>query len=275
MPKFSLSNIISYFVTRTVNDGKAASDFKSINQSAENLFRCGHVQGLCIVYKDEYYWIKADCRPEMKKDKMYKMVMSMCTGSWDINSAFCGCPAGKGPRASCKHIGALCYALANFCSLGQLTEFVTCTDVLQQWNKPCPKKQDPITVDELKSRRQEILNQNTKSQLIPTIYDPRPLSMRVVDHKCLEQLRLNLLSIDHNCAILQQLIPSCDYLKHDHTYCRPMGDEILASEVGSEVSFTQSDELNHRWVSLAEEKQQVNLELTVFLSRRLEIEFLT
>ena len=62
---------------RTVNDGKAANDFKSINQSAENLFRCGHVQGLSIVYKDEYCWIKAECRPEMKKDKMYKMVMSV------------------------------------------------------------------------------------------------------------------------------------------------------------------------------------------------------
>lgn len=80
---------------RTVNDGKAANDFKSINQSAENIFRCGHVQGLSIVYKDEYCWIKAECQPEMKKDKMYKMVMSLCTGPWDINSALCGCSAGK------------------------------------------------------------------------------------------------------------------------------------------------------------------------------------
>ena len=64
-----------------------------------------------------------------------------------VNSALCGCTAGKGPSASCKHIGALCYALANFCSLGQLPGFVTCTGVLQQWNRPRPKKQDPIAVD--------------------------------------------------------------------------------------------------------------------------------
>ena len=36
VPKFSLSNVIHYFVTRTTVDGKAASDFKSINKSAEN-----------------------------------------------------------------------------------------------------------------------------------------------------------------------------------------------------------------------------------------------
>ena len=68
---------------RTANDGKAANDFKSINQSAENLFQCGHVQGLSVVYKDEYWWIKADCRPEMKKDKMYKMMISLCKGTRD------------------------------------------------------------------------------------------------------------------------------------------------------------------------------------------------
>ena len=98
----------------------------------------------------------------MKKDKMYKMMVSLCKGSWDINSALCGCPAGKGSSASCKHIGALCYALTKFCSLCQLREFVTCTDVLQQWNRPCPKKQDPIAVDKLKLRRQEILNRSSK-----------------------------------------------------------------------------------------------------------------
>ena len=206
----------------------------------------------------------------MKKDKMYKMMMSLCKGSWDINSALCGCPARKGPSASCKHIGTLCYALANFCSLGQLPEFVTCTDVLQQWNRPCPKKQDPTAVDKLKLRRQEILNQYSKLQPIPTMYDPRPLSMRVVDHKSLERLRLNLLSIDYCCAILQQFIPFCEYLKHDHTYCRLMSDETRAGCV-----ITNSDNLNHRWVTLAEEKHQVHLELIVSPARCSEIEFLT
>ena len=86
VPRFSLSYVINYFVVRTASDGKAANDFKSINKSAENLFHCGHVQALLITCKDEYWWVKADCRPEMKKDKIYKMIMSLCKGSWDINS---------------------------------------------------------------------------------------------------------------------------------------------------------------------------------------------
>ena len=166
-------NVIYYFVTRITDDGRTASDFKSINKSAENLFRCGHVQALAVTNKNEYWWVKGECRPEMKKDKMYKMIMCLCKGSCDINSALCGCPAGRGPCASCKHIGALCYALANFCSSGQLPDFITCTDTLQGWNKPCPKKHDPITVDHLKSKRMEILDQPSSRQPIPELYDPQ------------------------------------------------------------------------------------------------------
>jgi len=89
------------------------------------------------------------------------MVMSLCRGSWKVNSTMCGCVAGKGPRASCKHIGALCYAVANFCLYGQLPDFLTCTDVKQVWNIPAPKKDQPTTVDQLKVRRRELLGKPT------------------------------------------------------------------------------------------------------------------
>ena len=41
--EFNLGNVIQYFVTRTVLDGKAAKDVKSINMLAENLFICGRI----------------------------------------------------------------------------------------------------------------------------------------------------------------------------------------------------------------------------------------
>lgn len=43
---FGMSQILAYFVTRSVTDGKLASDVKSIGKSAENLFRCGHIQNI-------------------------------------------------------------------------------------------------------------------------------------------------------------------------------------------------------------------------------------
>ena len=41
--EFNLGNVIQYFVTRTVLDGEAAKDVKSINMLAENLFICGRI----------------------------------------------------------------------------------------------------------------------------------------------------------------------------------------------------------------------------------------
>ena len=46
VPCFTNGLIVQYFVTCTVHDGLPASDFKSINQSALHLYRCGHVQNI-------------------------------------------------------------------------------------------------------------------------------------------------------------------------------------------------------------------------------------
>jgi hypothetical protein len=48
VPQFNNSQIVEYFVTRTVSDGLRSDDFKSINKSAVNLFRCGHTQNIEI-----------------------------------------------------------------------------------------------------------------------------------------------------------------------------------------------------------------------------------
>ena len=139
-PCSQMGILLLTFVTRSVADNLPAGDFKSINHSAENLFRCGHVQGMQVCSSTTFIYIKAICLPEMKKDRVYKLNLAMCTESYDIVFAECGCPAGKGPSGSCKHIGALCYAFAEFCKLGKLPQFLTCTDKLQNWNKPRGRK---------------------------------------------------------------------------------------------------------------------------------------
>ena len=77
--------------------------------------------------------------------------------------AECGCPAAVAPQGSCKHIGAFSYALADFCRVWCLPEYLICTDKLQEWNKPCGKRAEPIPVDQLGARHQE-LNLNYHDQ---------------------------------------------------------------------------------------------------------------
>ena len=50
LPKFefNMSHIVAYFVTHLVSDSKAATDLKSINKSAECLYKCGHVQSIQV-----------------------------------------------------------------------------------------------------------------------------------------------------------------------------------------------------------------------------------
>ena len=105
---------ISYFVTRTADDGLPVGDFKLVNP-ASSLFCCGHVQRIqvCQEISSNSTFIRAaaDCLPEMKKGCVYKIGMKLDASTFDICGAQCSCPAGKDPKASCKHIAALCYAL--------------------------------------------------------------------------------------------------------------------------------------------------------------------
>ena len=41
---FTNAQMISYFVTRTADDGMPVGDFKSLNKSVYCIFHCGHVQ---------------------------------------------------------------------------------------------------------------------------------------------------------------------------------------------------------------------------------------
>ena len=136
--------------------GLPAGDFKSMNTRAKGLFDCGHVQGIQVGISGSHILIRASCLPEMKNDIVYK-VMSLESLSYTIVAAVCGCKAGQGPKGSCKHVGALCYAFAEFCRVGKLPEFISSTQKLQEWNQPRSRRVDVIPVMDLSSRRQEIL----------------------------------------------------------------------------------------------------------------------
>ena len=179
VPSFSHGQMITYFVSRTVSDGLPAGDFKAMNIKAKRIFDCGHIQNIQVCTSvSSCVWLRADCLPEMKKNITYKIILALSENLYDIESAKCGCKAGKGPKASCKHIGAMCYAFAEFCKSGKLTDFLTCTEKLQEWNKPRPKKVEILPVVELTARRQEILKKPSLNCPVPSNYDPRPSNLQ-------------------------------------------------------------------------------------------------
>lgn len=139
LPEFSLANMMAYFVTRKVCDGQNAGDFKHLNNHSYPLFKSGHIQKiLTIKGNDNNVYLNAVCLPEMRKDREYKIQMVL-SPSAEILYAEDGCPAGRGPTGSCKHIAAFCYALEEFVRLGFTRPFLSCTSRLQTWNQPRKK----------------------------------------------------------------------------------------------------------------------------------------
>ena len=86
VPCFTNGHIVQYFVTRILIDGLPASDFKSINQSALYLYCCGHVQNI-EVCTSARVWIRSIRLPEMKKDEVHKLFVSLDEFSFDVLTA--------------------------------------------------------------------------------------------------------------------------------------------------------------------------------------------
>ena len=105
----------------------------------------------------------------------YAIRMIISTSNSDILHAQCGCPAGCGPKGSCKHIAAMCYALEDFSHIKNLCENpVACTSQLQTWNQPRKIHLEPIDVHEIKFVKQQYGKQTRVSNI--SHYDPRPVS---------------------------------------------------------------------------------------------------
>ena len=98
-------------------------------------------------------YLRASVHPEMK-DCRYRVEIAVRVADdgriLAITWAKCECPAGRGPLASCKHIGAFCYRLATFCSNGFTCEAdVSVTSKLMTWNIPRKRKLDAKEAENL------------------------------------------------------------------------------------------------------------------------------
>ena len=88
-----------HIVTQTVAKNLPATDFKSLNKSAESLFCFGHMQAVHVYSTDDYLFVKANCLPEMRKDELYHVWrMALSENGYELVHAECCCPVGTGPH---------------------------------------------------------------------------------------------------------------------------------------------------------------------------------
>lgn len=114
----------------------------------------------------------------MKKGITYlcKLVLVSRADTYDVKSAVCQCPAGL--AGNCNHISALLYALEDFVRSG-LRSGETCTDRLQQWNKPRAACVTPQRLHDV-SHPKDTYGQE-KRVCSKSRYDPRPANLRLQD----------------------------------------------------------------------------------------------
>ena len=139
------------------------------------------------------------------------------------------------------HIAALSYALADFCRLGVVSDFLTCTDKLQQWNQPRGRRVDPIPVTQLGARCCELLPTKKQSSGAQSIFDPRLLSMREADQAALEQLRCDLLNLGQPSGFLSVIVLCVKKVEHDHCYCSPEQQESRTLDIDPSSTPLTSD----------------------------------
>ena len=145
IPRFTMATMMEYFVSRTVTaDLRPASDFSSISDKAYRLFKKGYVKNMevCSPDKDDQVkqiFLRCRVHPQMKDGKYDIQIVVLAQDGGlvkEIEWASCGCPAGKAPYASCKHLAAAFYALEEFCRLGYAGDELSCTSKLKEWNIP-------------------------------------------------------------------------------------------------------------------------------------------
>ncbi len=86
--------------------------------------------------------------PEMKKDILCNICLSVEIDG-EITAASCGCPAGAGPKGSCKHIAAFSFSLEEFCGMKWLRSPQSCTSELQKWNQPHKRKLESCSIEDI------------------------------------------------------------------------------------------------------------------------------
>lgn len=165
---FSMAQMISYFIETIAADRKQSSDFKSLRESSFQMFKDGHIQHIQVKKGFNTLIVKSNCLPEMKKDRVYGILLRLHQETAEIQFAKCECVAGKGPKSTCKHIAAVCYCLEEFSRrfVSEEQEVVSCTDELMRWNQPRKRRLPPRLISELDFSTEAFGKNKRKTNLV-------------------------------------------------------------------------------------------------------------
>ena len=202
MPSFTIQNMMEYFIERVAQDNEKNNDYKNISHKAFPLFSKGHVQKIEVAHDDDKVYIRCEMLPEMKKNGVYKLKMSLLRNGDDkgkVVYASCPCPAVRGSKGDCKHVAATCYALEEFSRLKSTREFESCTSRLQKWNQPRKRKLDAQSVYDIDFSK-KIYGREERNSVKP-LRDPRRLQDRNSDCSLANKDLLDRIKdVKPNCA---------------------------------------------------------------------------
>ena len=173
------------------------------------MFAEGQVQDVYFNTCDDDCKVKVVCLPEMKKDHLYSVFLTIGITSCNVKKAECSCPAGHGPLGSCKHIAALCFCLEDFVKSKRSILDAggeACTFMLQKWNQPRKCCLDLKKAEDISFRCPvPAYTDKENKRLERKAYDPCPLSMRKTSPDDLEEFKKQLQELPTGSALLHLL----------------------------------------------------------------------
>jgi hypothetical protein len=163
IPTFQMANINSWLA----ENGKSIS-----TDNPPSLYTSKFLKFIRATEKDDVTFLKSQCHAEMKKHVSYWIDISIASDG-TILEGQCDCAAGMGPKAHCKHICALLYALHDFTCNGKLFLQTTCTQELQSFHKVKPFLASPLKADIVIPRNSITDASGSSRNSLPLNYDPR------------------------------------------------------------------------------------------------------
>ena len=211
MPLFTIENVVDYMINRKESDCMRAEDWKSFKAGGYKLFKEGHVQNILVNREEAKFEVKCRCLPEMKKDRVYNITVTISTETSNVDLAECSCPAGRGPHGSCKHIAATLFALENFHTFyeeAKTEDEISCTSKLQQWNQPRKRRLDSQPSNDICFKVEEYGHKPCR--VSKDFFDPRPLILQKTTDEELQKFTENLQDLKVSCGFLDIMVANND-----------------------------------------------------------------